>query len=380
MTAQVNVNGTWKNVTGISAKVSGAWKIVTDGWVSVNGVWKRFWVDRDYVVPAGAIIPWYSTGTVPTGWTHWGDDPTILKGWDGTATGINLTGGNSDLNLTTVASGSHPGSGYPFIFHTTQNSASYASSNGYASGEHAHTLAFSSTNPNLIRSALIVAQSDQSVFPAYGVVMGVPSFTGLTEFITDDTYLYLDSAGRTVGGEITPISASGAGISGSAGVHRHTNYGWYATYPTSGYYYRSSGDHTHVFTISNALWNLQRKYLKGFYAAQAFAPQIGMIVGWESNTPPDGWALCNGSNGTVDLRNYFVCIDSEATPGSTAGDNTFSCDYATDTVSHNHNNGGPATAATASTWHGSDVSHSHQGSCSVSQQFPFRTLAFIQAI
>jgi hypothetical protein len=27
---------------------------------------------------------------------------------------------------------------------------------------------------------------------------------------------------------------------------------------------------------------------------------------WSSNTIPDGWAICNGSNGTPDLRNKFI--------------------------------------------------------------------------
>lgn len=42
------------------------------------------------------------------------------------------------------------------------------------------------------------------------------------------------------------------------------------------------------------------------YLAELFP--IGMIVLWSGSiaTIPDGWALCNGSNGTPDLRNRFV--------------------------------------------------------------------------
>ncbi len=44
----------------------------------------------------------------------------------------------------------------------------------------------------------------------------------------------------------------------------------------------------------------------------------GVIFGWESNTIPKGWVLCDGSNGTPDLRGKFIIgagtnsqIDSE---------------------------------------------------------------------
>ena len=33
---------------------------------------------------------------------------------------------------------------------------------------------------------------------------------------------------------------------------------------------------------------------------------IGGIIMWSGITVPDGWALCNGSNGTPDLRNKFI--------------------------------------------------------------------------
>ena len=33
-----------------------------------------------------------------------------------------------------------------------------------------------------------------------------------------------------------------------------------------------------------------------------------MIIQWygSASTPPSGWAICNGSNGTPDLRNKFI--------------------------------------------------------------------------
>lgn len=46
----------------------------------------------------------------------------------------------------------------------------------------------------------------------------------------------------------------------------------------------------------------------------------GTITMWSGLTIPDGWALCNGSNGTPDLRNRFIVgAGSDYEVGSTGG-------------------------------------------------------------
>jgi len=46
----------------------------------------------------------------------------------------------------------------------------------------------------------------------------------------------------------------------------------------------------------------------------------GIIVGWSGNTAdvPDGWHICEGNNGTPDLRNRFI----RGAPANTAAGNT----------------------------------------------------------
>jgi len=51
----------------------------------------------------------------------------------------------------------------------------------------------------------------------------------------------------------------------------------------------------------------------------------GTIIMWGLNVSdiPDGWALCDGSNGTPDLRNKFIMGASNSTPvGNTGGSNS----------------------------------------------------------
>lgn len=54
------------------------------------------------------------------------------------------------------------------------------------------------------------------------------------------------------------------------------------------------------------------------------------------NTIPTGWALCNGSNGTPDLRNRFIVgAGSTYSVGATGGSDTVSLSIS-NMPSHNH--------------------------------------------
>ena len=67
---------------------------------------------------------------------------------------------------------------------------------------------------------------------------------------------------------------------------------------------------------------LKLNYIKNTSGGLKIAP-IGSIVMIDYATPPDGWAVCNGENGTVDLTNRFAWgIENDAdflvTGGSTS--------------------------------------------------------------
>lgn len=86
----------------------------------------------------------------------------------------------------------------------------------------------------------------------------------------------------------------------------------------------------------------------GGSATRASFPSGGIII-WSgaSNNIPDGWALCDGTNGTPDLRGRFVLGESEThAVGSTGGE-----EEVTLTVeqmpSHNHSIGQVSTSSSA---------------------------------
>lgn len=56
-------------------------------------------------------------------------------------------------------------------------------------------------------------------------------------------------------------------------------------------------------------------------------PKAGDIIPFAGTTAPDGWAICDGTNGTPDLRGYFLI-------GATSSSNIGS-EYGSNTSSHN---------------------------------------------
>jgi microcystin-dependent protein len=119
----------------------------------------------------------------------------------------------------------------------------------------------------------------------------------------------------------------------------------------------------------------------------------GAVILWASDTPPEGWALCDGQNGTPDLRGRFVKAASLANQSEVAGSNTKEIEAA-DVTSHYHEfilNGSlpehthtlEQLTDTASTSHGHDAtvtiapgasgSHSHNTSYTPPVQYAYGT-------
>jgi hypothetical protein len=94
----------------------------------------------------------------------------------------------------------------------------------------------------------------------------------------------------------------------------------------------------------------------------------GIITLWSGSTTPTGWALCNGSNGTPDLRDRFVVgAGTSYSVGDTGGNDNVSLSEA-NLPSHDHSGSGLYTNYDGGHSHSwSDTSssagsHEHSGS------------------
>jgi len=115
-----------------------------------------------------------------------------------------------------------------------------------------------------------------------------------------------------------------------------------------------------------------------FYNSEGATP-----LGWESLTAPDGWVLCDGTNGTPDMRDAFIRPVTTGSENTTpTGDNTL--DFAQITVNqnatHDHQGASIGRDQTGNRYHPSaSWSHSHTLSAvnDISWLPPYYALSFI---
>ena len=106
---------------------------------------------------------------------------------------------------------------------------------------------------------------------------------------------------------------------------------------------------------------------------------IGSIILWKTGTIPDGWQLCDGTNGTPNMIGKFArgaSVDGDL--GATGGGSTHTHTNPNTSTRANHNHGGSTTktsgsggaygARTGTGWHASNDSHTHGGTYSVSAE------------
>ena len=347
---------------------------------------------------SGDVVPSY----IPSGGIMFlNDDPNnVPSGWSlygGSINYGNIRGSASDSNPATEdiagsytitpptlsTAGLHTGNidnpyptniGFPYV----------RVSSTYSSGDHSHTMLPFDWHPSFARFVLIKANENHSSAPAKSFVLGTGehTFNGLSNLT--------GYSGHILGGDNTQSpnsSASNSNISidgSSAGSHTHINIatgGYYVTLAVIGY--ASTGNHSAVVDIALTP-NIKRKLLSAWtHASQNFNLVNGMIIMWESWIPPIGWNICDGTNGTVDLRDYFIeiCDDGSENIAGLGNDTIDIVATTTHSNVHNHRYNQISSSYVTNVYHQSyNASHTHTGSVSRNYNIEHRTFVFIQKI
>lgn len=337
-----------------------------------------FYGAASFTMPSGIIIPYIGAST-PSGWSSFSsaDGKGIIGA--GTTYTAGATGGTSlSKSVSLSSAGTHSNSG---SFGSKGNGGNEQRTG--SGGNHSHSCTISVSNPHPLNKSykLIKASSDVGSVPANGVVLGVGSSpTGPSNIDSGiDRILY---AGSSVGnGGSSTYSMSGT--SSSSGSHVHGgNIADGGDGQTKPRFAGTSGGHTHTTTGTVTL-DPSFIYAAAFSdTSNAYTFEGNAIAMWESSTPPSGWAICDGTNGTPDMRDRFVKIGTTANQGTTGGSNshTISSISASGNITHGHQNlnvGCPQSTNDAR-HSNQDWSHSHSASnTTVTGPTPYYGLYFI---
>lgn len=368
------------------------------------------------MIPNGVIFPWNGTHTgIPSGWQR----ETALDGKYPKAWSASVAPNNTGGSNTHTHTGSHT---HTIVSHSHTYSTGYGNESPQQSGgsgsnisSHTHSNhSINSTTGGGLQNTTVTWSSVNHEPPYYTVIFVRPS--GSMAFLASGFLAYYNGANSPSGWKFCDGNAGSpdlrgkyikgantgadAGSTGGSTSHVHTishthtvtahghsgtasgigsSYGGrgYSSNPVDGSFVRY--DHEHTVTLSdttdtiNSYTNttaggetIDLEYKKmAIYLNTGGGIVKGIIGMWLGNTTdiPIGWYLCDGNNGTVDLRDKFIKIGQDLTQnGLTGGSNT----HTHSPVSHTHTATGThthtGTHGNAIAWR-SDPSGTGGGAC-----------------
>lgn len=274
-------------------------------------------------VPTGAIVPYF--GTLPAGYSAWSPATAVLIG-DATG-GQTLAASAGSISLTFAEAGGH--SAPSETFQNAPSSSGTPSGKIFSSsyspdarGQHAHsaTVTYASMLDSTGMEQLTFAKRTSG---AIALNSGVGFLSG-TEINAQRISAVISAVGRYLAVGSTRVSrarrTSISGNTSSAGDHIHggltANAGVGAG---SASVFANAGAHTHQWGATIDA-KFRSKRLALYEASDETTIPLGGIVLWEDGAPPAGWRLCDGANGTVDLRGFFIELSTPATAGEIASE------------------------------------------------------------
>lgn len=108
MPANVRINGSWRDVSGVGVRVAGTWRSVSDGWIRNNGSWSKFYQSSPFMTLVPSASDGYTLSglnaiaTVRTGaYTHIIENGHVRFSVNGNGRGAIGTGQSGGPNAST---------------------------------------------------------------------------------------------------------------------------------------------------------------------------------------------------------------------------------------------------------------------------------------
>lgn len=283
-------------------------------------------------VPTGAILILRGSGAVPDGWSLLSiSDRLIREGAPGNA------GSNQTLSATFITNyaGQHTGTrdmsprgAVPFLFQDGQapnlyGPYVYINSNPsapVAAGNHRHSFSFSGQAVQTVRRRgfRFIKRTGASALLTPGICfLSDRSLDASTYYVeTQPVNKYL--SGSNTEKDLDFNNGRSGNVNG--GDHIHSAWQgraqWDSEAPSRTFRLASAaGAHSHSYSVF-VTSKLRSIALAMFESLGDAALPEGAIVGWESGSIPAGWALCDGTNGTVDLSERFIYLTSSDLAGT----------------------------------------------------------------
>lgn len=357
-----------------------------------------------YTIPADTIIFYNGTYSAP------------IDGWELYSSAANRfivgTADQIEVAVTTDASGSSTASATGLATAGSHNGGSVSVAGGYvslgsarrAAGEHTHSITSSGSTSAEIKPisttmTMLRTTAEQKFFPANTIHINGVNLVGGTQKLAASSNRYIcgGSAVTDTAAQNHTVTLGVSTYSSNSHFHGNPPYTDYSGTQTSILQtsYTSSAPastHSHVVSATVAIAALKGKLLKLWTAAARQLPKNATVVMYCGNLSllPPYWKLCDGQNGTIDMRGYFLGyatssatehgeVTSETTTYSTSGPTA-----ASDPYSHAHYARTDVYYTQIYKQHGqTTVTHTHavEGGSVTSDALPANIkLAFIQLV
>jgi len=275
------------------------------------------------IVPAGLILPTlnFDGATMPAGWSEYSPSPgrAIMGAGGAHSAGVKGGANDQDITVTLASAGAHGAADVEFQLGTPAAGSAFYFDDA-VSGAHSHTAIVSvNTVPPWKGYTLIQLDNTAALVPENVFIMSVTDLSAtLSAVETGLDKLLRHSTPGITGGSNT---SSGTATSSTNGLHSHGSMEFASTTDRV-LGLQQFNSHTHSITISGTL-NLKRRWVSLWASLSGgFELPIGAMGLWPTLAPPLGWALCDGTNGTPDMRDFVIQVGDSGNHGNSAGDNS----------------------------------------------------------